>query len=361
MGKLKTYWPEIFFFLFTLVLGWISHWGKSNIGQWGINSAYLGPTGEPMISRTWMNSPNLIFTFFWIGTIFAYLLSLEVFRSRRWSFLVTLIFYFTPVLPGLAFWDVHSSPMVCFAMVGLFILVHFVKHPTILFAILLALVNGLAIFTHPMMMMIPAATFGFILLNVLTRNIEVKALWKLLAYVVIILGIILYFILVLDYWHYNIYRDYLPSLWIPKWQNRFNWYFMVIPPLWIVYFIFSILALNMVYFSNYFAFLKNKWIYTYLFVLLLLFHLAPFVFPHHPLLYHDRNVYSLPSIILIGVGGCYEFSIWVRKRWGERVYFIFKYTFLAIFILQCLWALVAMVWLYPEIYLYRNWPLFFIM
>jgi len=358
--KLKNHWPEIVFFFIALAIGILSQWNRIGQPTWLLSRMYLMTDGYQFIPRNLLNNPLFVFSFFWIATIFAYLFSYEIFKSRKWSFLVIFIFYYTPLLAGLAFFDVNNTPMLCFMMMGLFILLHIIKRPTFLFAILLAVVNGLAIFTHPIMLMFPIAIVGFYLLNVLNKNVQPKDLWKLLVFVVLTGLIILFLMLKLDYWQTTLYKDFLPSFFYPEWYAKLEWFLIVIPPLWILYFLFSIVILNILYFTNYFEFLKSKWIYTFLFTILVLFLMAPYILPKHFLLMQAKNVFAMPSFILLGVAGCYEFSIWVRRKWGEKVYFIFKYTFLAVFALQCFWVVIAMIWLHPEYHQYRNWPLFFI-
>lgn len=348
------------FFLFTLVLGIIMSWGKPNLAAWGLNLQYLDQNGRPLVPRELLGNSTLCYIFFWISTVFTFLLGFEVFKSRKWSLLTTIIIYCIPVLPGLAFFDVVNIPLLAWMMIGFYVMVKFIKHPSYPGIFLLAILHSLAMISHPIAIMIPIATIGIFILNFLTRNLSKKEIWKVGLY---ILSLIILWAIVrfgLNYPLFMQHRDFLPSLWVRPWTSKIEWLMICLPPLWMVYFLFAIVALNIVYFSNYFGFLKEKWIYTYLFVLLILFMVANYFMPVNVLMLQERFVFALPSIIIIGVGGCYEFSLWVRRRWGEKIYFIFKYAFLIVFSLQCMWVVAAIIWLHPEYYLYRNWPLFFV-
>jgi hypothetical protein len=357
MGKLKTWWPEIVFFAILLIIGYTCH-GENNYTGWGGNVHYLDITGRSIIPAWILRNSRIMYSVFWLGTIFIYLLSFELFKNRKWAILTVAVFYFNPILIWAAFSDVENGPLIAFLAMGFYVLIRFIKKPSFGAAILLGLINVLTFIIHPVSLMIPFVTAGIFMLNLLTGNVAKKHIWKMLLYVIVFIALIIFIRFGLNYSTMIRTRFYMPFFYNSSLYRKLTWIVRHVPVLWVLYFIFSIVALNVVYFSNYFQFLKNKWFYTYLFVLGVAFILAKYILPAHTLMIMDKYYYLLPSVIILGIGGCYEFSLWVRKRWGEKVYFIFKYTFLIVFTLQCLWCFAAIIWYHPNYYLFKNWPLF---
>jgi hypothetical protein len=355
----KKYWPEFVFFALLLVIGLFSHWGKTTLGEWGIQKHYLNAEGLPIIPRKFLNSANLCFLFFWIATVFTYLFSYEIFNNRKWAMLTVSMWVCFPALVGIAFFDVPNIHLLAFMMMGCYLFIRLVKRPTYLTALLLALSHTLAIWAHPIAICLPLVSLCFFALNLFTRNIPLKNIGHGLSY---ILGLLVF--LMIGRWGIHFTSsgpilDFLPSTYYIAWYHKIFWLLKVTPPLWMIYFLFGLVALNLVYFSNYFAFLKSKWMYSYLFIIMICFFVAPYFLPTHLFFLQNRYFFLLPSLTILGIAGCYEFAQWVRNRWGERTYFIFKYSFIAVFMLQCLWSVIAMVWLHPDYFRYTNWPLFF--
>jgi hypothetical protein len=355
----KKYWPEFVFFALLLLIGLVSHWGKGTLGTWGLQMYYLNTAGQPIIPRSILNNANLCFLFFYLANVFTYLFSLEIFHNRKWAMLSVMMWLCSPVLVGVAFFDVANVHLLAFLMMGCFVFIRFIQHPTYVTALVLAFIQALAMWAHPIAVCLPVVTICFFCLNLFTRNLSTQHIGKGMLYVLVLLGLLAGVRWGFHYAIFMPYRDFLPTSWHTAWYHKIFWLMKVTPPLWIIYFLFGLVALNLVYLSNYFAFLKSKWIYSYMFVMWVSFLIAPYFLPTHILLLQNRYFYLLPGLIILGVAGCYEFAQWVRKRWGERVYFIFKYSFMGVCMLQCLWTLIAMIWIHPDYFRYSNWPLFF--
>jgi len=348
--------PVWIFFILTLIAGILMHFRVIDEENIFFTEYYTFDISQTYV----LNSVVTGFVLFWGASIFLYLSFREIFQNAKWAFLAILLFYTSPFIMGVVFGPCLNQYLLTFLLFNFYLTKRFIDGPGILYTLLLALIHSFLILIYPCLIILPILTGLFFLLNISTRNLSGKKMFFLVPYFLLLAGVLLFIHFTLRIPLFGPLPDF------SFFSNKHSWFGYIglvlnsTPPLYVVYFLFSIIAMNVIYFSNYFLFLKNKWIYTYSFIVPVgIFIAEKFIISGSYGIKYSLVVVTV-SMLIIAISGCFEFASWVRKRWGEKVYFIFKILFFSLLALQVLFCVIALLYLYPNYGMYRNWPLFFL-
>ncbi len=235
----------------------------------------LNPHLEP--SAVWLTRHLINYLIFWMGTIFLFLLAKEIFGNILYALVCPLILFLTPGIFASAFYNSKDIPLLSFFIIGNYLLLRFMKQPTVALAVVFGIVCGMVFSIRIVGVLIPAFTLAFFLLNVSNGNLASRTLKFLVIYLLTTAIFCIVFSPAL--WHdpvgglvqsFSIFSHYpyddpqfflghlltpqqLPWYYIPVWMG------VTIPVLWQILFVTGLICLIIIILRNAKNLFKASW------------------------------------------------------------------------------------------------------
>src|ERR1700759_531507 len=105
------------------------------------------------------------YIFFWIGTIFLFLLGKKIFKSEGYGLLTVFILMLTPRIFAHAFINSKDIPLLSFYTISIYGLICFLEKPTIKSALFSGLASGFTTAIRPVGLLLFPLAMGFFLLS----------------------------------------------------------------------------------------------------------------------------------------------------------------------------------------------------
>jgi hypothetical protein len=260
----------------------------------------------------------LNFLVFWIGTIFFYLLSRRILKSRWLALLAVAILYFTPRIYAHSFYNSKDIPLLVFFVISSWCAVRFIDNPSLKSAVWLAITSGFLFGIRIIGVLVPVLVVLFFLLNIFSKNISARQLKYLGFYLLLyLLAAYLFYPVIWSCTFENLgnafalmshfpYDD--PVLFLGRFikPQEIPWYYVpvwmaiTIPVCWLVLFLAGTVLL-----TRKTIFAPSKWKTDWPIIYVMAWCVVPWllvIVMHSPLYDEWRHLYFIyPAFIIIGV------------------------------------------------------------
>lgn len=260
------------------------------------------------------------YLFFWIGTIFLFLLAKKLFRSAGYGFLAIFILMLTPRIFAHAFINSKDIPLLTFCTISIYALICFLEKPTIRSGLLSGLASGFTTAIRPVGLLLFALAIAFFLLALQHKKFEWKKIWLLPAFLFV--AIASYYVFQPALWknpvsgfeetwsmmsHFPFKAGvlFMGEMWPPgtlPWYYVPVWIGITVPVLWIITFIAGV-----IFFFFRLTKMKFHWAENWQWLLILCWLFFPWiaVLLFHSVIYDEwRHLFFIyPAFILFSLLG----------------------------------------------------------
>lgn len=309
---------------------------------------------------------------FWVSSVFFYLLARQVLKKEWLALVAVLMLYLTPRIFAHAFYNSKDIPVLAFFIISVYAGVMFILKPGWKRMLPLALLSGMAFGMRILGIMIPFLVSFFFIMNIFTRNLQIRDL-KWLALYGAVYPLFLYACVPVlwpaPFFHFReafamhshfpytdtvlFMGDYLLPSELP-WYYVPVWIGISVPVLWQLFFITGLFAAGFRKLTGLFSFLKNDWG-----VLLAgVWFFAPWlmVLVLHSHLYDEwRHLYfTYPAFILVGLFGVRTVLELTHRYAGKRIQFLVSASLYFVLAWQTVVTAAYMFRNHPHQYVYFN-------